>query len=46
MALLPPKLAHELKNNRCVNIHGGTGGNVPGDLALELGGIDHLQQNS
>ena len=24
MALLPPKLAHELKNNRCVNIHGGT----------------------
>ena len=36
MALLPPKLAHELKNNRCVNIHRGTGGNVPGDLALEF----------
>jgi hypothetical protein len=33
MALLPPKLAHELKNNRCMNIHGG---NVPGDLALEF----------
>ena len=28
MALLPPKLAHELKNNRYVNIHGGTGGNL------------------
>ena len=31
MALLPPKLAHELKYNRC-----GKGGNVPGDLALEF----------
>lgn len=36
MALLPPKLAHELKYNSCVNIHGGKGGNVPGDLALEF----------
>ena len=28
--------AHELKYNRSVNIHGGKGGNVPGDLALEF----------
>jgi len=36
MALLPPKLAYELKHNRTVNIHGGEGGNVPCDLALEF----------
>lgn len=36
MALLPPKLAYELKHNRIVNIHGGEGGNVPCDLALEF----------
>ena len=36
MALLPPKLAHELRYNRCANVHGGKGGNVPGDLALEF----------
>ena len=36
LALLPPKQAHELKHNRTVNIHGGEGGNVPCDLALEF----------
>lgn len=36
MALLPPKLAYELKHNRTVIIHGGEGGNVPYDLALEF----------
>ena len=36
MALLTPRLAFELKHNRSVNIHGGEGGNVPGDLALEF----------
>ena len=36
MALLPPRLAHQLLHNRCVNIHGGIGCNVPGDLALEF----------
>ncbi|XP_076073057.1 uncharacterized protein LOC143044781 [Mytilus galloprovincialis] len=36
LALLPPKLAHQLRHNRGVNIHGGAGKNVPGDLALEF----------
>ncbi|CAC5356294.1 unnamed protein product [Mytilus coruscus] len=36
LALLPPKLAHQLCHNRGVNIHGGAGKNVPGDLALEF----------
>ena len=36
MALLPFKLAFELKNNRCVNVHGGKGGSISGDLALEF----------
>jgi hypothetical protein len=36
MALLTPRLAFELKHNRSINIHGGEGGNVPGDLALEF----------
>lgn len=36
MALLPPKMAHQLLHNRCVNIHGGSAKNVPGDLALEF----------
>ncbi|XP_052064108.1 uncharacterized protein LOC127704205 [Mytilus californianus] len=36
LAILPPKQAFQLKNNRSVNIHGGKGANVPGDLALEF----------
>ncbi|CAC5403701.1 unnamed protein product [Mytilus coruscus] len=36
LATLPPKMAHELKYNRTVNIHGGPGGNIPCDLALEF----------
>lgn len=36
MALLPQKLAYELKHNRTVNIHRGAGGNVTWDLALEF----------
>ncbi|XP_052071483.1 uncharacterized protein LOC127709853 [Mytilus californianus] len=36
LAILPPKKAHELKYNRTVNIHGGPGGNIPCDLALEF----------
>ena len=36
LALLSPKHAHELKYNRSVNIHGGKGGNIPVDLALEF----------
>ncbi|VDI08139.1 Hypothetical predicted protein [Mytilus galloprovincialis] len=36
LAILPPKQAFQLKNNRTVNIHGGKGANVPGDLALEF----------
>ena len=36
MALLPPRQAHQLRYNRCVSIHGGSGSNVPGDLALEF----------
>lgn len=36
MALLPPRLVHQLLHNRSVNIHGGAGCNVPGDQALEF----------
>ncbi|CAC5368439.1 unnamed protein product [Mytilus coruscus] len=36
MALLPPRLAFEMKHNRSVSIHGTQGGNVPGDQALEF----------
>ncbi|CAG2237709.1 unnamed protein product [Mytilus edulis] len=36
MALLPPKLAHQLRHNRCINIHGVEGCNVPADQALEF----------
>ncbi|XP_052082618.1 uncharacterized protein LOC127720184 [Mytilus californianus] len=36
MALLPPKLAHQLRHNRCMNIHGVEGCNVPADQALEF----------
>ncbi|CAG2234519.1 unnamed protein product [Mytilus edulis] len=36
LAILPPKQAFQLKSNRTVNIHGGKGANVPGDLALEF----------
>ncbi|CAC5365421.1 unnamed protein product [Mytilus coruscus] len=36
LATLPPKMAHELKYNRTVNIHGGPSGNIPCDLALEF----------
>lgn len=32
LATLPPKMAHELKYNRTVNIHGGPGGDSPRDL--------------
>ncbi|CAC5411174.1 unnamed protein product [Mytilus coruscus] len=36
MALLPLRLAFEMKHNRSVSIHGTQGGNVPGDQALEF----------
>ncbi|CAC5384007.1 unnamed protein product [Mytilus coruscus] len=36
MALLPPRLAFEMKHIRSVSIHGTQGGNVPGDQALEF----------
>ncbi|CAC5417649.1 unnamed protein product [Mytilus coruscus] len=36
MALLPPRLAFEMKHNRSVSIYGTQGGNVPGDQALEF----------
>ena len=36
MAILTPRQAHQLKHNRSINIHGGKGSNVPGDLGLEF----------
>ena len=36
LALLPPSLSAQLRHNRCVNMHGGEGCNIPGDLALEI----------
>ena len=34
--LLNEREVHQLLHNRCVNLHGGKGGNVSGDLAMEF----------
>lgn len=36
LALLPPKLAHQLRHNRGVNIYGGAGKNVPGGFGVGI----------
>ncbi|XP_014669494.1 PREDICTED: uncharacterized protein LOC106810602 [Priapulus caudatus] len=36
LATLTARQQHQMLHNRCINIHGGAGGNVPGDVALEF----------
>lgn len=36
LATLPPRMAAQLKYNRCMNVNGGTGHNIACDLGLEL----------
>jgi hypothetical protein len=36
LATLTARQRHQLLHNRCLNVHGGAGRNVPGDIALEF----------